>query len=71
MAPYTSGSVLALKIDRALEYYAATRLISNQYLPRGLLVEISGTREPGEGEVKLVKCMRFRESNPVRRCKLP
>ena len=61
----TPGSILALKIDRALEYYAATRLISRNALPRGLLFEISGTRVPGEGEVKILRSMKTRVKNPL------
>ena len=60
----TPGSTLALKIDRALEYYAATRLLSRNSLPRGLLFEISGTRVPGEGEVKILRSMKMRVANP-------
>ena len=60
----TPGSTLSLKIDRALEYYAATRLLSRNSLPRGLLFEISGTRVPGEGEVKILRSMKARVSNP-------
>ena len=60
----TPGSALALKIDRALEYYAATRLLSRNALPKGLLFEISGTRVPGEGEVKILRSMKARVSNP-------
>jgi hypothetical protein len=60
----TPGSTLALKIDRALEYYAATRLLSRNSLPRGLLFEISGTRVPGEGEVKILRSMKMRVDNP-------
>ena len=58
----TPGSTLSLKIDRALEYYAATRLERNFF--RGLLFEISGTRVPGEGEVKILRSMKARVSNP-------
>ena len=60
----TPGSALALKIDRALEYYAATRLLSRNALPKGLLFEISGTRVPGEGEVKILRSMKTRVRNP-------
>ena len=60
----TPGSALALKIDRALEYYAATRLLSRNALPKGLLFEISGTRVPGEGEVKILRSMKTRVQNP-------
>ena len=59
----TPGSTLALRIDRALEYYAATRLLSRNHLPRGVLFEISGTRVPGEGEVKVLRSMKTREKN--------
>lgn len=61
----TPGSILSLKIDRALEYYAATRLLSRNALPRGLLFEISGTRVPGEGEVKILRSMKTRVKNPL------
>lgn len=60
----TPGSTLSFKIDRALEYYAATRLLSRNALPRGLLFEISGTRVPGEGEVKILRSMKTRVNNP-------
>ena len=60
----TPGSTLSLKIDRALEYYSATRLLSRNTLPRGLLFEISGTRVPGEGEVKILRSMKARVENP-------
>ena len=55
---------MALKIDKALEYYAATRLLSRNSLPQGLLFEISGTRVPGEGEVKILRSMKTRVKNP-------
>jgi len=57
----TPGSQLALKIDRALEYYVARRM-----LRRGqdaLLYEISSMRVAGEGEIKLVKSIQQRLAN--------
>ena len=54
----TPGSVLALKIDRALEYYVARRMLRkdrNGEPMDSVLYEISSMRVAGEGEIKLVK----------------
>ena len=48
-----SGVKIVIKIDRALEL-RGDRLLSRNSLP-GLLFEISGTRVPGEGEVKILE----------------
>ena len=62
----TPGSVLALKIDRALEYYVARRMLKKQRDEEGdnLLYEISSMRVAGEGEIKLVKSIQQRLKNP-------
>jgi len=62
----TPGSVLALKIDRALEYYVARRMLRKDQRESGdnLLYEISSMRVAGEGEIKLVKSIQQRLRNP-------
>ena len=62
----TPGSVLALKIDRALEYYVARRMLRKERDEEGdnLLYEISSMRVAGEGEIKLVKSIQQRLNNP-------
>jgi len=63
----TPGSVLALKIDRALEYYVARRMLRkdrNGEPMDNVLYEISSMRVAGEGEIKLVKSIQQRLQNP-------
>lgn len=63
----TPGSVLALKIDRALEYYVARRMLRrdrNGAPVDKVLYEISSMRVAGEGEIKLVKSIQQRMANP-------
>ena len=63
----TPGSVLALKIDRALEYYVARRMLRkdrNGEPMDSVLYEISSMRVAGEGEIKLVKSIQQRLQNP-------
>ena len=63
----TPGSVLALKIDRALEYYVARRMLRRDRSGQPedkILYEISSMRVAGEGEIKLVKSIQQRLQNP-------
>jgi hypothetical protein len=63
----TPGSVLALKIDRALEYYVARRMLRRDHAGSpadNVLYEISSMRVAGEGEIKLVKSIQQRLQNP-------
>ena len=40
-------------------------MLHRNSLPRGVLFEISGTRVPGEGEVKILRSMKTRQANPL------
>lgn len=59
----TPGSRLALKVDRAIEYYIASKVHREDFGP-DILYELSGTTVPGEGEIKLVRAMQLRQENP-------
>jgi len=59
----TPGSRLALKVDRAIEYYIASKVHREEF-GADILYELSGTTVPGEGEIKLVRAMQLRQENP-------